>query len=75
MFPFVCSLIYYLLFTQKLNEVYNLVTCSTKILFCVLNSIMEFVTNFKGLQILVHLFKGSVSRMDYTAKNRSVINK
>jgi len=33
MFPFVCSLIYYLLFTPKHNEVDNLATCSINIPF------------------------------------------
>lgn len=32
---------------------------------------MELVAKFKGLQILVHLFKVSVSRTDCTASNRS----
>jgi hypothetical protein len=75
MFPFLCSLIYYLLSARKLNEVYNSATCSTDIPFYVLNSIMEILTNFEGLQILVHLFKGSVSRTDYTAKIPCVNNK
>jgi hypothetical protein len=37
----------------------------------VFNSIMELVAKSKVLQILVHLFKASLSRTDYTASNRS----